>query len=128
MDGKDLYFRPEPKQNAKYIRVWNIKTAKEKLGSRICSKLLFIHAIAGCDSTFRLYGIGEAAPLSKIQCSDEFNRISEVFMKDNAKENISSMLEKLHWSFCTMVILGMTWMPCATNCFLRKGNEEFQVC
>jgi len=87
MDGKDLYFRPD--QNAKYIHVWNIKTAKGKAGITYLIQVVFIHAIAGCDSISRLYGIGKAAPLSKIQCSEKFNRISEVFMKYNAKENIT---------------------------------------
>lgn len=87
MDGKELYFRPEPKRNAKKVRLWNIKISKEKLGSRICSKLLFIHAITGCDTTSRLYGIGKTASLSKIQCSDELNKIGEAFMQDNAKKD-----------------------------------------
>ena len=67
MDSKELYFRPEPKQNAKKVRLWNIKASKEKLGSRICPKLLFIHAITGCDTTSRLYGIGKT--LSKVMNS-----------------------------------------------------------
>ncbi len=86
-DGNELYFRPELKQNAKSIRVWNIETSKEKLGSRIHSQLLFIHAIAGCDTTSRLYGIGKPASLSKIQCSDEFATIGNVFMQENAKKD-----------------------------------------
>ncbi len=67
MDGNELYFRPELKQNAKSIRVWNIKTSKEKLGSCIHSQLLFIYTIGGCDTTSRLYGIGKLASISKIQ-------------------------------------------------------------
>lgn len=83
-DGKELYFRPEPKENAKNVRLWNIKTSKEKLGSCICSKLLFVHAITGCDTTSRLYGIGKTTSLSKIQRSDELSKIADVFMLDNA--------------------------------------------
>ena len=55
--------------------------------SRICSGLLFIHAITGCDTTSRLYGISKTASLSKIQCSDEFTKISKAFMQDNAKKD-----------------------------------------
>ena len=51
----------------------------------ICSKLLFIHAITGCDTTSRLYGIGKT--LSKVQCNDEFTKISEVFMQENANKD-----------------------------------------
>ena len=59
----------------------------------IRSKLLFIHAITGCDTTSRLYGIGKT--LSKVQCSDELTKISEVFMQENAnKDDIISAGEK----------------------------------
>ena len=57
------------------------------------AKLLFIHAITGCDTTSRLYGIGKT--LSKVQCSDEFTKISEVFMQENAnKDDFISAGEK----------------------------------
>ena len=46
-----------------------------------------------CDTTSRLYGIGKT--LSKVQCSDEFTKISEVFMQENAnKDDIISAGEK----------------------------------
>ena len=84
--------------------------SKEKLGSRICTKLLFIHAITGCNTTSRLYGIGKTASLSKIQCSDEFTKIGEAFMQDNAKKD-----DNINAAFSTMVIQGMTWMLYTTN-------------
>ncbi len=31
MDSKELYFRPEPKSNARNVRLWNIRKSKEKL-------------------------------------------------------------------------------------------------
>ena len=89
MDDKELYFKPEPKSNARNVRLWNIKKSKEKLGSCIISKLLFIHAITGCDTTSRLFGIGKAASLAKIQCSGEFSKAADAFMQDKAnKEGI----------------------------------------
>jgi hypothetical protein len=87
MNGCQLFFRPEPKQNAKKPRLWNIKMAKEKLGFCLCSQLLFIHAILGCDSTSRLYGIGKSASLSKIQCCKELSQIAEVFTMSNANKD-----------------------------------------
>ena len=103
-----LQTRAEAKR--KKVRLWNIKVSKEKLGSCICSKLLFIHAITGCDTTSRLYGIGKT--LSKVQCSDEFTKC---LCKKMPIRMISSALEKKHLSFSTMVIQGMTWMLYATN-------------
>ncbi len=40
LNSKELYFRPEPKSNARKVRLWNIKKSKENLGLSICSKLL----------------------------------------------------------------------------------------
>ena len=57
-----------------------------------CSSMQF----AGCDTTSRLHGIGKT--LSKVQCSDEFTKISEVFMQEMPTRMISSALEKKHLS------------------------------
>jgi len=86
MDSKELYFRPEPKSNARNVRLWNIRKSKEKLGSSIFSKLLFIHAITGCDTTSRLYGIGKATSLLKIR-RNELSKIADVFMKDGVHKD-----------------------------------------
>ena len=47
-DCHDLYFIPEPKSNTIKRRVWNIKNAKQQLGSDVCNNVLFIHAVLGC--------------------------------------------------------------------------------
>ena len=88
LNSKELYFRPEPKSNARKVRLWNIKKPKEKLGLSICSKLLFIHAITGCDTTSRLYGIGKASSLLKIYSSNELGKIADVFMTDQVNRDI----------------------------------------
>ena len=56
---------------------------------------MFVHGITGCDTTSRLYGIGKAVSLSKIQCCDELSKIADVFMQDNAnKDDIVKAGEK----------------------------------
>ena len=50
-DGCDLYFRPEPKVNARGTRVWHMKRVKDQLGREACTNFLFLHAITGCDTT-----------------------------------------------------------------------------
>ena len=57
-DGCDLYLRPEPKANARGTRVWHMKRVKDQLGRDVCTNLLFLHAITGCHTTSRLYGVG----------------------------------------------------------------------
>ena len=59
LDVFDRFFQPEPRANSSKRRSWNVKSVKEKLGQEICRHILFIHAISGCDTTSRLYGIAE---------------------------------------------------------------------
>ena len=60
----NLFFAPEPRKNAKK-RVWDIKKAKNNLGPFTCKHILFLHALLGCDTTSRLFGIGKGAVLKK---------------------------------------------------------------
>ena len=84
LDSHDLFFRPEPKKNTKKLCVWNIRATKEKLGQDICNNILFIHAILGCDTTSRLYGIGKGTSLSKFKASGIFREQAKVFCSDSA--------------------------------------------
>ncbi len=63
----DLFFCPEPKKNAKNIRVWNIKSVKEQLRSELCESILFMHGILSCDTTSHLYGSWKGASLKKFK-------------------------------------------------------------
>ncbi len=47
-DGCDLYFRTEPKANAREARVWHIKNVKDQLGREVFRNLLLLHAMTGC--------------------------------------------------------------------------------
>ncbi|WAR15643.1 LOW QUALITY PROTEIN: hypothetical protein MAR_005748 [Mya arenaria] len=58
LDTHDLFFKPEPKKSTKIPRVWNIKVLKQQLGPSLCTHM---HAILGCDTTSRLYGICKGA-------------------------------------------------------------------
>ena len=87
LNSKDVYFIPEPKGTSTKSRKWDIKTCKTKLGLEICSNLLFVHAVLGCDTTSRLYGIGKAAGLTKIQNNDDFQNIARVFLQDGVSKN-----------------------------------------
>lgn len=40
-----IYFRTEPKQTTKRMRIWNIQKTKQDMGEQMCSLLPFIHAI-----------------------------------------------------------------------------------
>src|SRR6218665_2494064 len=54
---KSLYFRSD-KTTGK-AKVYNINYLKEMIGNDLCSQLLFIHAMTGCDTTSRIFGVGK---------------------------------------------------------------------
>ncbi len=82
---KDIFFCPEPKQNSKKQRIWNINKTKSDLGDKVCKNILFIHALLGCDTTSRLYGIGKGVALQKIS-NAQFSQQADVFSQSDPDE------------------------------------------
>ena len=64
---------PEPRQKTKAPRIENIKKSKKVLGEQICSCILFVHALLGCDTISPVHGSGKPAPLKKILTSDHYS-------------------------------------------------------
>ena len=90
----DIYFAPEPKMNSK-CRTWDIKKVKAKLGSLICSHILFLHAMLGCDATSRLYNVGKATILKKFKANTTLHQSAEIFNNPNSTaEEIESAGER----------------------------------
>ena len=86
----ELYFRPEPKSNSqRAARCWNIKQVQRVLGDHICDNLLFTHALLGCDTTSRVFGIGKPLALKKLRSNAFFREQAAVFQEDirNAGDN-----------------------------------------
>ena len=83
MQSFDLYFAPEPKRNSK-CRTWDIKKVKAKLGSLICSHILFLHALLGCDTTSRLYNIGKSTILKKFKAKTILHHSAKIFNYPNS--------------------------------------------
>ena len=77
-ESKEIFFMPESRKNSK-LRVWNIKEAKEKLGTYICKNILFLHALLGSDTTSRIYGFGKAALMKKIKSNITLKQSAMVF-------------------------------------------------
>ena len=59
-----IFFAPESKRNSK-SHIWDKGEIQRSLGSCVCRQWLFTHAMPGCDTTSRLYGIGKALLLKK---------------------------------------------------------------
>ncbi|GFN80279.1 hypothetical protein PoB_000678500 [Plakobranchus ocellatus] len=50
---------------------------KTRLGPLICYVLPFLHAINGCDTTSRLFGVAKGSPLKKIKNDADFKTAAE---------------------------------------------------
>ena len=79
LGSHSIFFRSEPKKTTKNPRVWDIKAVKEQLGPEICSHNLFLHAVLGCDTTSRLYGIGKGTSLKKFKSNIHFREQAKAF-------------------------------------------------
>ena len=65
------------------------------LGPKLCDHLLFVHAISGCDTTSRLFGLGKGVAVKKIENGPVFYNQAKVLRQpDQAKEVIIAAGEK----------------------------------
>ena len=46
------------------------------IGPDICQHILFLHAVLGCDTTYRLHVIGQGASLNKYQTNNAFRQLA----------------------------------------------------
>ena len=61
LKGHKIYLKSETKQYSKRkMTLLDIQLIKKSLGLLVCTNILFIHSIAGCDTTSALFGIGKS--------------------------------------------------------------------
>ena len=61
-ESSSVYLFNEGK-NMKPGKLWNIQVIADKLSNDVCKRLFFSHAILGCDTTSRIYGMGKSLGL-----------------------------------------------------------------
>ena len=62
--GHQLYFRSD--KLAKTVKVHDIRSIREIMGTDNCKFLLFLHALTGCDTTSRIFGIGKQSTFQRL--------------------------------------------------------------
>lgn len=92
-DSSPIYLWSD-KKSTKKMRIWDIHWIQKGLGPDLCSLLPFIHAVAGCDTTSRLFGIGKSLPLQKAKTNPHFKQQALVFMDTVPKMDIYQAGEK----------------------------------
>ena len=96
-ENENTYFRSDANKQSKECKVYNINLIKEILGADVCTKLMFVHAYSGCDSTSRIFGIGKKAVFHKLLKSDPvMNSCASTFiLGNNSSDDISDLGEGL---------------------------------
>lgn len=70
-------------------RCWHINLTKQILGDQVCEHILFAHALLGCDTTSRVFGLGKGVALKHLRSGAYLNTQTEVFDSTGAtKEDI----------------------------------------
>lgn len=88
LEAHDLFMYSQAKSTTKPNRIWNVKSMKRQLGAAVCESILFIHAVLGCDTTSRLYGLGKGASLNKFMMSTLFQTQSQQFLAEDASPDV----------------------------------------
>lgn len=96
MDAHKVIFAPEPKANSKKNKIWDIQKTKLALGVYVCSCILFVHAVLGCDTASRVFGFGKGLALKNILANDIFRDQAEVFKQTG---NVRRDQEENHSNF-----------------------------
>lgn len=84
----NIVFQSEMKQSTKKFKVWDIKKTLQTLDGQLCKALPFIHAISGCDTTSRLFGVGKGQAIKKALTDDRFMEIALSFVSDVSRDEI----------------------------------------
>ena len=75
-----LYLKPRHKMNQADVS-WDIHHLQNHLGNDMCRNILFLHAILGCDTTSKVYGLGKGIALKAFEKSGIFRQAAYVFLK-----------------------------------------------
>ncbi|CAC5413385.1 unnamed protein product [Mytilus coruscus] len=91
----NIIFQSEMKQSTKKFKVWDLKKTKKVLGEEFCKVLPFDHAISGCDTTSRLFGIGKGKAVKKAQTDAYFMECANRFTDTMSKEEVLRIGEEV---------------------------------
>ena len=90
-----LIFRPNHDKKTMKSKIWDIGKTTCVLGQETCNVIPVIHAISGCDTTSKLYGVGMRAALKKFMDSQTLKTLGDVFLKISQMEDIIKSGERI---------------------------------
>ena len=72
------------KDAKKPSKCWNISVTRQFLGDHVSDHLVFAHALLGCDTTSRVFGIGNQKAVTKLKSDGNFKTATATFMSCSA--------------------------------------------
>ena len=93
-DHNDIFFAPGQTAGKKQPRIWEIKKVQQVLGPDVCDRILFAHAITGCDTTNRMFSIGKSQSVKKLTL-EHFKQQADIFScSESTHEQIAEAGER----------------------------------
>ena len=87
-DAHRLIFRSDSRYSTVKPKVWDIQKTKTPLGKETCKLLPLSHALTGCDTTSRIFGISKPAVLKVLLKDNTFRLLLATFLNANSKADI----------------------------------------
>ena len=84
---------------------WVINLLRDELGELVADLLPLVHAVGGCDTTSRLYGIGKALPLKKVMADTSFRAKMKAILDSYTEQG------KVFSWICMEVGRSRHWIP-----------------
>lgn len=98
-EDQDIFMQQSRHSATKPAKCWHIKQVQQSLG-KFCQILPVIHAITGCDTTSRAFGIGKRTGLRTFLQSDSLCQLAQVFLVDKDVKDIVDAGQKILVALC----------------------------
>jgi hypothetical protein len=94
-DHKGIYLKSDSKTDLKTRKIWDIVQAQKSLGQEFCSHILLLHALTGCDTTSRLFGVSKVSAVKKYFADDFLKGRADVFLQPSSHTDIEAFGEQI---------------------------------
>jgi hypothetical protein len=96
LEDNDIVFRSDRHVGlTRKVKVWSVRKTKTVLGKRICNLHPAVHALTGCDTTSRMFGIGKGAALKKVRSCEVLQNDISHFQECIHQEQVTCVGERI---------------------------------
>jgi len=119
--SQKVYLRSDIRQNKQSMRkIWDIQKTWSVLTRTVCDLLPFLHALTGCDSTSRFFGIGKSSALKELIVNTGLHEAGKQFMASQSDKDVRQLGERA-------IIMLLDGYPCISLDTLRYQKFTVKV-